>query len=79
MFLRNVKLKRWIDPLVKMSRDLQTQKSSFKILNCFRGKVLVPLRLTRPWLLLDWIYRMTDNAAAEVNQKARLNDFTKKV
>lgn len=39
----------------------------------------MPLRLTRPWLLLDWIYRMTDNAAAEVNQKARLNNFTKKV
>ncbi|XP_037045955.1 probable cytochrome P450 4aa1 [Bradysia coprophila] len=43
------------------------------------GKVLVPLRLTRPWLLLDWIYRLTDVAAAELNQKNRLNSFTRKM
>lgn len=39
----------------------------------------MPFRLTRPWLLLDWIYRLTENAAAELNQKTRLNNFTRKV
>lgn len=46
---------------------------------CFRGKVNVPYRVTRPWLLLDVIYKMTESAAAELNQKKRLDEFTRKM
>ncbi|KAJ6643195.1 putative cytochrome P450 4aa1 [Pseudolycoriella hygida] len=44
-----------------------------------QGRVLIPLRLTRPWLLFDWIYRMTENATAELHQKSRLNSFTREM
>lgn len=39
----------------------------------------MPFRITRPWLLLDWIYKMTETASAELAQKRKLNAFTKKV
>lgn len=39
----------------------------------------MPFRITRPWLLLDWVYSMTETAAAEHNQKKRLNKFTREV
>lgn len=39
----------------------------------------MPHRITRPWLLFDWIYSMTDTASAEINQKNKLDAFTRKV
>lgn len=39
----------------------------------------MPFRITRPWLLFDWIYSMTETAAAEHAQKKRLNQFTRNV
>lgn len=36
-------------------------------------------RIVRPWLLLDWIYRLTETANSELNQKRQLDTFTKKV
>lgn len=36
-------------------------------------------RMARPWLLLDWVYRLTDTANAELDQKKQLDMFTKRV
>lgn len=44
-----------------------------------RGKVTMSERIVRPWLLLDWIYRLTETASAELNQKQQLDTFTQKV
>lgn len=45
----------------------------------FRGKVVMPLRIAKPWLLLDWVYKLTETASTELNQKRKLDEFTKKV
>lgn len=39
----------------------------------------MPLRLSKPWLLLDWIYKLTETATAEVDQKRKLDQFTRNV
>lgn len=39
----------------------------------------MPLRLVKPWLLLDWIYKLTETASAELDQKQKLDIFTRKV
>lgn len=39
----------------------------------------MPHRITRPWLLLDWVYGMTETASAEIDQKNKLDTFTRKV
>lgn len=44
-----------------------------------RGKVVMPLRITKPWLLFDWIYKLTETASAELDQKRKLDEFTRKV
>lgn len=44
-----------------------------------RGKVVMPLRIVKPWLLLDWVYKLTETASAEMDQKRKLDDFTRKV
>jgi hypothetical protein len=46
---------------------------------CFRGKVVVPYRLLHPWLLFDWIYRLTDVAKRELQQQKNIAQFTRKV
>lgn len=45
----------------------------------FRGKVVMPLRMAKPWLLLDWIYKLTKTATDELDQKSKLNEFTMQV
>ena len=42
-----------------------------------QGKVVAPHRMANPWLLFDWIYKLTENATAELNQKKNLDDFTR--
>lgn len=44
-----------------------------------RGKVVAPHRLANPWLLFSWIYKLTQTASEELDQKKRLNDFTRKM
>lgn len=44
-----------------------------------QGKVMMSFRLSRPWLLFDWIYSMTATATAELQQKKNLSAFTRKV
>lgn len=44
-----------------------------------QGKVVAPHRMANPWLLFDWIYKLTENATAELNQKKNLDDFTRKM
>ena len=44
-----------------------------------QGKVVAPHRMANPWLLFDWIYKLTENATAELNQKKNLDDFTRKI
>lgn len=39
----------------------------------------MPLRIVKPWLLLDWIYKLTETATTELDQKRKLDEFTKKV
>lgn len=50
-----------------------------KIFYFHRGKVVMPQRITHPWLLFDVVYKMTDTASAELNQKKKLDTFTRKV
>jgi hypothetical protein len=40
---------------------------------------VVPYRLLRPWLLLDWVYRLTDVARLELQQQRDIAHFTRKV
>jgi cytochrome P450 family 4 len=42
----------------------------------FRGKVVVQDRVSKPWLLFNWVYKFTDSASEELQQKQRLDDFT---
>lgn len=44
-----------------------------------QGKLMMPRRFTHPWLLLDGIYHWTKMASDELNQKKRLNDFTRQM
>ncbi|KAH8261366.1 hypothetical protein KR044_007961, partial [Drosophila immigrans] len=44
-----------------------------------KGKMMVPTRLIHPWLLLDSVYRLTSLASDEINQKNRLNEFTRRM
>lgn len=60
-------------PVLRKSVD-KIEESPFR-----QGKVVVPYRVTRPWLLLDFIYKMTETAASELNQKHKLVNFTRKV
>lgn len=39
----------------------------------------MPLRIVKPWLLLDWVYKLTETASAEFDQKRKLDEFTQKV
>jgi hypothetical protein len=39
----------------------------------------MPYRLLRPWLLLDWLYRLTDVARLELQQQKDIALFTRKV
>lgn len=52
---------------------------SHKFFSNFRGKVVMPYRVTRPWLLFSFIYNLTDVASQELSQKNALNDFTRKM
>ncbi|KMQ95528.1 putative cytochrome p450 4aa1 [Lasius niger] len=40
-----------------------------------RGQVMVPYRFARPWLLIDWIYRLTAAGKSEKQQQKDLFDF----
>ncbi|XP_067203274.1 probable cytochrome P450 4aa1 isoform X2 [Linepithema humile] len=40
-----------------------------------KGQVMVPYRFARPWLLIDWIYRLTAAGKSEERQQKDLFDF----
>lgn len=42
-----------------------------------RGKLTLPSRIANPWLLFSWIYRLTATATEELDQKKRLDEFTR--
>jgi cytochrome P450 family 4 len=52
---------------------------SFAHIYIHRGKVVVPHRIANPWLLFSWIYKLTETASEELDQKKRLDDFTRKM
>lgn len=66
---------------LKFKRVDSSGKKSFSngFFTHFRGKVVVPHRIANPWLLFSWIYRLTETATEELNQKKRLDDFTRKM
>jgi cytochrome P450 family 4 len=39
----------------------------------------VPHRVANPWLLFSWIYKLTETASEELDQKKRLDEFTRKI
>lgn len=45
----------------------------------FRGEVLLTQRVTKPWLLLETIFKYTPFAKSEERQKLSLHHYTKKV
>ncbi|KAL7737593.1 hypothetical protein ACLKA6_007707 [Drosophila palustris] len=60
-------------PIKKKGQDLM-EDSPFR-----KGKIVIPARFSQPWLLLDGIYKLTSMASDELNQKKRLNDFTRQM
>ncbi|KAK9886787.1 hypothetical protein WA026_018439 [Henosepilachna vigintioctopunctata] len=44
-----------------------------------KGEVLVPYRISRPWMLLDFIFKFTKSSVDEKKQRTNLHEFTKKV
>lgn len=40
-----------------------------------RGQVMMPYRFGRPWLLIDWIYRLTAAGKSEEQQQKNLFDY----
>lgn len=44
-----------------------------------RGKVALPSRIANPWLLFSWIYKLTATATEELDQKKRLDEFTRRM
>ncbi|KAL0118784.1 hypothetical protein PUN28_009449 [Cardiocondyla obscurior] len=40
-----------------------------------KGQVMVPYRFARPWLLIDWVYRLTAAGKTEERQQKDLFDF----
>lgn len=42
-----------------------------------QGKIVLPYRVTKPWLMFDWVYQLTEAASSELNQKNKLDDFTR--
>ncbi|KAH8416204.1 hypothetical protein KR222_011010, partial [Zaprionus bogoriensis] len=44
-----------------------------------KGKIMIPARISQPWLLFDGIYQLTSLANDELNQKKRLNEFTRQM
>uniref|UniRef100_A0AAG5CRB4 Cytochrome P450 n=1 Tax=Anopheles atroparvus TaxID=41427 RepID=A0AAG5CRB4_ANOAO len=44
-----------------------------------QGKVVAPYRITHPWLLFNFIYKLTDAATVELNQKKQLDEFSRKM
>lgn len=44
-----------------------------------KGKIMMSARFSQPWLLFDGIYQLTSLASDELNQKRRLNEFTRQM
>ncbi|XP_052864853.1 probable cytochrome P450 4aa1 [Anopheles cruzii] len=59
---------------VKATDKSEMEKSPFR-----QGKVVAQYRITHPWLLFNSIYKMTDAASAELNQKKQLDEFSRKM
>uniref|UniRef100_A0A182FRU5 Uncharacterized protein n=1 Tax=Anopheles albimanus TaxID=7167 RepID=A0A182FRU5_ANOAL len=59
---------------VKATDKAEMDQSPFR-----QGKVVAPYRITHPWLLFNSIYKLTDAASAELNQKKQLDDFSRKM
>ncbi|XP_013113990.2 probable cytochrome P450 4aa1 [Stomoxys calcitrans] len=53
---------------------VQMEPSPFR-----KGQLVIPHRFLKPWLLFDSIYQMTQLASDELQQKRRLNEFTRKM
>lgn len=61
-------------PVIKTKNTPNMEQSPFR-----QGKVSTHYRVSRPWLLLDSIFKLTQTASEELDQKKRLNEFTKKM
>lgn len=56
--------------------DSKFNKKKYSSFLC-RGKVVVQDRTARPWLMFNWIYKFTQVASDEIEQKGRLDSFTR--
>ncbi|XP_068144688.1 probable cytochrome P450 4aa1 [Drosophila tropicalis] len=62
-------------PIRKKNQELvDMEESPFR-----QGKLMIPTRFANPWLLWDGLYHWTKLANDELNQKKRLNDFTRQM
>ncbi|XP_005176034.1 probable cytochrome P450 4aa1 [Musca domestica] len=55
-------------------KDLNMEESPFR-----KGKIQIPQRFLKPWLLFDGIYQMSKLASDELKQKRLLDEFTRKM
>ncbi|XP_044766651.1 probable cytochrome P450 4aa1 isoform X3 [Coccinella septempunctata] len=44
-----------------------------------KGELIVPYRISRPWMLIDCIFSFTNSADKEKRQRTNLHEFTKRV
>lgn len=44
-----------------------------------KGELIVPYRISRPWMLIDFIFNLTKSADQEQKQRSNLHEFTKKL
>ncbi|XP_053964488.1 probable cytochrome P450 4aa1 [Anastrepha ludens] len=61
-------------PVKRQGAMVDMEQSPFR-----QGKVVISERFLQPWLLFESIYKFTKIASEELNQKKRLNEFTRKM
>lgn len=54
----------------------ETKCDHFRFDFFFRGKVVMPTRIGKPWLLFDWVYDLTKISSSEMDQKQKMDLFT---
>lgn len=56
-----------ISPMTRHSNQISDDELPFR-----KGQVMITYRLSRPWLLIDWIYRLTKAGKQEEKQREEL-------
>ncbi|KAL3284475.1 hypothetical protein HHI36_018636 [Cryptolaemus montrouzieri] len=70
----------WVlDTLHRAVLDIRITDEEYKHSPFRKGELIVPYRISRPWMLMDFIFKFTKSAHDEKKQKSSLHAFTKRV